>query len=147
MPSPVLWHPKRWTESGDWPSWKPVLQKKKQGGRVVLHLRGYHLAAPPAVWPQSRAGAATGVSRARAASAAVAVEDLAARSFRRKRLWYLLWEENNPWLWRTSSREITWMPFTFCWRLCFSCKNSWLLPFNFAGNLCSHCYIKDCSLD
>lgn len=32
MPSPVLWHPKRWTESGDWPSWKPVLQKKSKGG-------------------------------------------------------------------------------------------------------------------
>lgn len=85
----------------------------------MLQLCGYHLAAPPAVWPQSRAGAATGVSRARAASAAAAVEDLAARSFQRKSLWYLLWEENNPWLWRMSSREITWMPFTFCWRLCF----------------------------
>lgn len=104
----------------------------------MLQLHGYHLSAQLAVWPQSRAGAATGVSRARAASAAVAVEDLAACSFQKKRLWYLLWEENNPWLWRMSSREVTQMPFTFSWRLSFSCKNSWLLPFNFAGNLCSH---------
>lgn len=64
--------------------------KKKQGGRVVLQPRRYHLSAQPAAWPRSRAGAAAGVSRARAASAAVAVEDLAACSFQRKRLWYLL---------------------------------------------------------
>lgn len=66
---------------------------------------------------KSRAAAAMGVCRA--ASAADAIEDLAACSFQRKRLWYLLQEENNPWLWRMSSREITWMPLNFTGRLSF----------------------------
>lgn len=131
------------SKSGDWFSWKPVLQKSSRVGELSFSWVGIvclhnHLCGRRAgvVLPQEWAG-----------QRLLLLQSLLPVISRWKGCGICCGKKNSLWLWRMSSRKVTQIPFIFFWRLSFSCKNSWLLPFSFAGNLCKHCYIKDCSLD